>query len=126
MAGIYHPTTRPGARLPHAVLERDGQSISTHDLIAPGQWVLLCSDALWKPVVMSMASRTGHALHCVTIAEAGDCQDVNGTWAALRQVSETGAVLVRPDGHVAWRVDHVPSDPQATLINAWSHCTNVP
>lgn len=126
MAGIYHPTTRPGARLPHAVLQRGGQSISTHDLIVPGQWVLLCSDALWKPVVMSMALRSGHALHCVTIADAGDCQDVNGTWAALRQVSETGAVLVRPDGHVAWRVDHVPSDPQATLINAWSHCTNVP
>mmetsp|Transcript_35257 Transcript_35257/g.83598 ORF Transcript_35257/g.83598 Transcript_35257/m.83598 type:complete len:588 (+) Transcript_35257:1131-2894(+) len=29
--------------------------------------------------------------------------DVSSTWAASRGVSENGAVLVRPDGHVAWR-----------------------
>lgn len=123
MAGIYYPTTRPGARLPHALLMRGGHPISTHDLIVPGQWVLLCSDVLWRPVVAAVAPSDGQQLHCKIIAQMGDCQDVNGAWQALRQVSETGAVLVRPDGHVAWRVEQVPNDPRGALAHAWMHCT---
>lgn len=34
---------------------------------------------------------------CVTFADAA------GQWQRVREVSEAGAVLVRPDGHVAWR-----------------------
>jgi len=124
MAGIYHPTTRPGARLPHAALMREGHLISSHDLIAPGQWVLLCSDVLWRPVVAAVAPSGGQQLLCKIIAQMGDCEDVNGTWQALRQVSETGAVLVRPDGHVAWRVAQVPGDPREALANAWMRCTS--
>ena len=33
MGGIYTPSTRPGARLPHVWLERDGRRVSTHDLV---------------------------------------------------------------------------------------------
>jgi 2,4-dichlorophenol 6-monooxygenase len=124
MAGIYHPTTRPGSRLPHAPLVREGQTISTHDLITPGQWVLLCSDILWRPVVAAVAPSDGNQLHCKVIAQMGDCQDEYGAWQALRQVSETGAVLVRPDGHVAWRVEQVPNDPRGVLVNAWMCCTS--
>ena len=124
MAGIYYPTTRPGARLPHAALMREGHLISTHDLIAPGRWVLLSSDLLWRPIVAALAPSAGHGLDCKIIAHMGDCEDVHGTWQALRQVSDTGAVLVRPDGHVAWRVEHAPSDPRGALAHAWMRCTS--
>ena len=80
-------------------------------------------DVLWRPVVAAVAPSDGQQLHCKIIAQMGDCQDVNGAWQALRQVSETGAVLVRPDGHVAWRVEQVPNDPRGALAHAWMHCT---
>ena len=37
----YHPTTWPGARLPHAWLERGGEKVSTHDLAGKGRFTLL-------------------------------------------------------------------------------------
>jgi 2,4-dichlorophenol 6-monooxygenase len=123
MAGIYHPNTRAGARLPHARLLRDGQTISTHDLIAPGRWLLLCSDARWRRAAAAIAAKPGQPLDCHTIGPKGELSDVDGSWQALRQVSETGAVLVRPDGHVAWRVAQLPSDPLAALSQAWVRCT---
>ena len=33
-------------------------------------------------------------------------------------ITSTGAVLVRPDGHVAWRAPSLPADPAATLRTA--------
>ena len=33
MGDVYHPTTRPGHRLPHAWIEQDGRRLSTHDLV---------------------------------------------------------------------------------------------
>ena len=75
-------------------------------------------------VVAAVAPSGGQQLLCKIIAQMGDCEDVNGTWQALRQVSETGAVLVRPDGHVAWRVAQVPGDPREALANAWMRCTS--
>ena len=36
-------------------------------------------------------------------APDGAYMDVSGQWGAVREVGEGGAVLVRPDGHVAWR-----------------------
>jgi len=29
--------------------------------------------------------------------------DVDGQWAQVREIADDGAVLVRPDNHVAWR-----------------------
>jgi 2,4-dichlorophenol 6-monooxygenase len=37
----YHPTTWPGARLPHCWLGRDGHRVSTHDLAGKGRFALL-------------------------------------------------------------------------------------
>jgi len=40
-----------------------------------------------------------------------DFQDVSGHWAQAHQVTDTGAVLVRPDGIVGWRCIEAPSSP---------------
>jgi hypothetical protein len=34
------------------------------------------------------------------------------------QMGMRGAVLVRPDGHVAWRMPYIPSDPARELAGA--------
>jgi len=37
-------------------------------------------------------------------------------WADLYEVGSRGAVLVRPDAHVAWRTRQTAPDPRAELI----------
>ncbi len=46
---VYVPTTRPGHRLPHAWLERDGLRISTHDLLDDKASFVLIANAKGKP-----------------------------------------------------------------------------
>jgi 2,4-dichlorophenol 6-monooxygenase len=128
MAGIYQPITRPGSRLPHALLERDGQPCSTHDLVAPGQFVLFCANPDWVAATRSAAAATGLPVRAVLVdapLPAGTpadsaiaCQDRRGDWSRLREVGVDGAVLVRPDTHVAWRVQARPGDPAAALLAA--------
>jgi 2,4-dichlorophenol 6-monooxygenase len=124
MAGIYHPTTRPGSRLPHAVLQNasgtEGELMSTHDLLRPGRFTLICGTADWRGAVQTVSESINIAVDTVVVGAHGDYRDIEGRWAALREVSADGAVLVRPDGHVAWRCTDRPSDLVSSLERAIS------
>ena len=99
----YVPTARPGARAPHACLE-DG--ISTIDLYGRGFTLLrLGSDAPDGAALTAAAAARGMPLSVVNIAKP----DVARLYAKK-------LVLVRPDGHVAWRGDALPGD-AANLID---------
>lgn len=122
----YQPTTWPGCRLPHAILQRNGQTLSTLDLAQPDALVLLVShqqQSIWQPAVAALAKYYAFPLHLIAIADQEDSEgsllDCMGAWAACREVDATGAVLVRPDGHVAWRVLSAPTDPEATLASVY-------
>lgn len=97
----YTPTTVPGARAPHLWLS-DGRS--TLDLFGRG-FVLIRSapDADTSGFEQAAAER-GVPLRVETVSEVG-----------VREAYERDLVLVRPDGHVAWRGDIVPTDPHAVL-----------
>ena len=41
-------------------------------------------------------------LRTIVVGEAGTI-DPYGYWRAVREVDEAGAILVRPDGYIAWR-----------------------
>ena len=45
--------------------------------------------------------------------------DPEGVWMAAYGVGEGGAVLVRPDGYVAWRAASAPADPARALSEAF-------
>ncbi len=98
------PSGRPGSRAPHVVVRRAGEAMSTVDLFA-GRWVLCRGPKgrAWQDILRrsGAASALGVVLH--GIAPAGDLQDVGGRWAAAWGVGPGGAVLIRPDGFVAWR-----------------------
>lgn len=108
----YYPTTRPGHRLPHAWLEHHGQRLSTHDL-APhsGSFVLITGpdNDGWSAAAQQAADKFGIRITTVGIADRGDYTDPDGEWARLRQVGDDGALLVRPDNHVAWRSETTPA-----------------
>lgn len=94
----YIQTARPGSRAPHAWL-RDGRS--TLDLFGRG-FVLLRFDASHDSGALEVAAReVGMPLVVV------DIDDPN-----IRKLYGADLVLVRPDGHTAWRADAMPSEPR--------------
>ena len=44
--------------------------------------------------------------------------DLYYDWSRRREVEESGALLVRPDKHVAWRARTLPEDPVGALRSA--------
>jgi 2,4-dichlorophenol 6-monooxygenase len=117
---VYVPTTRPGHRLPHAWLERDGRQISTLDLVKPGRFVLLTGGkgSGWAEAAAVLARTSDVPIEVVEISDDGLVRDVDRRWRHLRGVSADGAVLVRPDQHVGWRAMGRAQDPQAVLSAA--------
>jgi hypothetical protein len=49
------------------------------------------------------------------IGPKGELQDVDHSWSDAHGVNAEGALLVRPDGFVAWRQPGAVGDPQAVL-----------
>jgi 2-polyprenyl-6-methoxyphenol hydroxylase-like FAD-dependent oxidoreductase len=92
----YRPTARPGHLAPHAWLT---PGRSTLDLFGDG-FVLLCfAGAEAAKTFVAAADRLGVPLSVHGIADS----EVAGLY-------ERKFVLVRPDGHVAWRGDAPPGD----------------
>lgn len=118
---VYVPTTRPGHRLPHAWLERDGQRISTHDLLDDkASFVLIANarGAAWIEAARQLAVELKLPLLAVRIAPDGGALDAERRWQALSEVDDTGALLVRPDAIVAWRAKRDVADPHHELKRA--------
>lgn len=100
----YTPTTRPGHHLPHAYLQRDGERISSLYVIDFDNLTLLTTpEAKGRWLDALEGSAAAEHVAVITVGEGGDYQDVAGSWIQLREVEADGAVLVRPDWHVAWR-----------------------
>ena len=93
----YVPTARPGHRAPHAFLA-DGRS--TLDLFGRGFALLgFGADAAEATPLLEAARKRHLPLTFTAIAEPH-----------IAALYERKFVLVRPDGHVAWRGDHMPED----------------
>ena len=94
--------TRPGAKLPHAwLVGHDGRRVSTLDLVGKGRFSLVTGIAgrAWIDAAEGLALPF---LNTVVIGIPG-AQDSYCAWHAVREIDEAGALLVRPDGVVAWR-----------------------
>ncbi|MEI8147867.1 MAG: FAD-dependent monooxygenase, partial [Actinomycetes bacterium] len=100
----YVPNTVPGSRLPHAVLQRGEEAISTLDLVTPGSFLLLSNNADWANVELP------NDLTVTRVIVGVDVEDEVGQWASLSGIAPDGALLIRPDQHVAWRTQSGPSD----------------
>jgi 2-polyprenyl-6-methoxyphenol hydroxylase-like FAD-dependent oxidoreductase len=93
----YVPTARPGHRAPHAFLA-DGRS--TLDLFGRGFALLgFGADAAEAAPLLEAARKRNLPLTFTAIAEPH-----------IAALYERKFVLVRPDGHVAWRADRMPED----------------
>jgi hypothetical protein len=101
-AAPYRQTTRPGARAPHAWLA-DGRS--TVDLFGAGFTLLRLGAAPPDAsAIVAAAARRGMPLDDIALPDP-----------AIAELYELPLVLVRPDGHVAWRGTAAPDDALALI-----------
>jgi putative polyketide hydroxylase len=113
----YVPAARPGSRAPHAWLQRNGERVSAIDLFDTAFTLLAGkSGQPWRDAAATALRDLGVPVAACTVGRGGDLGDEDGTWAQLYGIGPDGAVLVRPDGHVAWRSAAASAEPRAELI----------
>jgi len=108
----YEPSDRPGGRFPHIWLDL-ARNKSTLDWFDKN-FVLVVGlkGEAWLEAAKDVSARTDLQIETHQFEED---PEKHGLLIGLR-----GAVLVRPDGHVAWRMPWLPSDPAAELASALS------
>jgi 2,4-dichlorophenol 6-monooxygenase len=117
----YRPTTRPGHRLPHVWLEVTGKRVSSHDLLDRSAGFLLLANPdgqPWCEAAKALSAKIGVRIRPVRVAVDGDALDTDGDWKRLCQLDSSGAVIVRPDGMIAWRSKAMVADPLRELEEA--------
>jgi hypothetical protein len=101
----HHRTARPGERAPHVWFRAGGVRRSTLDLFDGRLTVLTGPDGGWDEHADELIAgvRVGH-----------DVPDPRGAIQGAYRLGPESAVLVRPDGVVAWRHDG-PARPEALV-----------
>lgn len=117
----YQPTTYPGSRLPHAWLNTTVPSkpaISSRDLAGKGSFTVLTGIGgdVWKEAAGSAANTLGITLKVFSIGPKQDYEDPYFRWSEVREIEESGCILVRPDGFVAWRSMFAIPEASARLL----------
>jgi hypothetical protein len=138
----YVPSARPGSRAPHLWLRPSARlgsrpvamglhhgdpetaQISTLDLFHSGLTLLTGSGAkAWRDAGSPEARALAIPFAAFGVGPAGDFDVVKGNWAELYGVETGGAVLVRPDGHVAWRSRGSGTEPRKAMRTALATVT---
>ena len=93
----------PGERAPHVWVHVDGRRCSTLDLW-DGRLTVVTADPTWRAAAEDLALAA---------------PDLAGPrLVSAYRLGDGGAVLVRPDGYVAWRADVPVADPVGALTDA--------
>lgn len=104
-----------GARAPHAEIDVDGARMSVLDLLGT-DFVLLSPAAAWLHAAEEVSARLGVPVRRYRVGSARFAP-VDDRFSQRYQITGTGAVLIRPDGHVAWQAS-TADDPEVRLAEA--------
>jgi len=116
----YTPSGAPGHRAPHFWIVKQGVRISSIDLFSPDAFTLLTGrgGGAWADAFRHAVETIGVSGRAFVLDAAEDLRAADSGWLALYGMTERGAVLVRPDGHVAWRCVADAENPQAEMVQA--------
>ena len=116
---VYTPTAVPGCRAPHVWLDHAGVRISSIDLLH-SRFVVLAGPGggAWTSAATAIADDTDIPIIGCTVGPGGELTDPEGDFLDRYGISASGAVLVRPDGHVAWRAVAIDGTDTTLLIEA--------
>ncbi|MET9765214.1 FAD-dependent monooxygenase [Streptomyces sp. NPDC006372] len=111
----------PGSRAPHMWVTRRGERISTLDLYERS-FVLLAGPGgqEWRGAAEQAAGTLGVPVEAYLVGDGPDhdlSPEPGADWAELHGAARDGAVLVRPDGFVAWRATGRLPDAGQVLTN---------
>ncbi|MCX4706368.1 FAD-dependent monooxygenase [Streptomyces sp. NBC_01373] len=113
----------PGSRAPHLSVRHRGEQISTLDLYERS--FVLLSDADepngWHEAALRLAEEMSIPLTSYRMGDGPDAEltpEGDTDWSAAHGTTPAGAVLVRPDGFVAWRSSGPVPDAASALRHA--------
>lgn len=117
---FYEMSTVPGSHLPHAWVGDSRTKLALMDLAPYTEWTVITGIAgeAWAGAADKVGHELGIPLRTVVIGPGREVTDLYYDWAKLREVDEDGALLVRPDKHIAWRSMSMPDQPHAALRSA--------
>jgi 2,4-dichlorophenol 6-monooxygenase len=111
----FAPSGRPGARVPHAWLVDGGERRSTLDLLSFDAFTLLTAgrNEAWEAAAAAIADVP---VRYVAIDRAS--LEDEARWLFESGIGRSGALLVRPDQHVAWRSAALPANARSAIHDA--------
>ena len=117
---FYQPTTYPGARIPHAwVYDKTGVKHSLLDLCGKGNFSIFTGigGEEWLKATKNIETQLGIKIQCNIIGPDKDFEDHAGEWSSIREISDSGLILVRPDQHICWRSKEMISNSSEKLMD---------
>ena len=113
----FQPDTVPGSHIPHVWLMHKGKVISMLDLCDYSRFTLIVGvgGQGWVAAASTVAAELGVPIKVARAGLRQEFDDIEGEWLRIRDVSDRGCLLVRPDRFIAWRSRDLPSDPVAAL-----------
>ena len=117
---FYQPTTYPGARIPHAwVYDKTGVKHSLLDLCGKGNFSIFTGigGEQWLKAAKNIEIQLGIKIQCNIIGPDQDFEDHAGEWSSIREISDSGLILVRPDQHICWRSKDMISNSSEKLMD---------
>ncbi|MDX6740786.1 FAD-dependent monooxygenase [Actinocorallia sp. A-T 12471] len=106
----YYASTHPGRHIPHVWLTKDQHRVPLFDLCGKGVFTLLIGPRgeAWREAAAKASADLGIPLQVHSIGLGCDYEDSYGDYTALPAITESTALLIRPDHTIAAH----PADPE--------------
>jgi len=107
---------RIGERVPHLWIDRNGRRTSTVDLPRRGMILLASTEGeAWCEPAATAARLLGVPLETVVVQARASFASAEHLWHAYFGIDSRRAVLLRPDGHIAWYSPETASEPTTVV-----------
>ncbi|HEY0754190.1 MAG TPA: FAD-dependent monooxygenase [Ktedonobacteraceae bacterium] len=115
----HEPSGHPGSHAAHVVLHQGERQFSTLDLFGK-HFVLLtgAQGSYWREPASKVAASLGLPLDIYQIAGEDGFASLDQRFLSAYGLREDGAVLVRPDGFIAWRAVTTEQHPAEAIEQA--------
>lgn len=119
----YIPSARPGARLPHIDFQKNTVPTSSHDFLDYRFFTLFIREKgeHWETALRQLPSIIQEKIKVVRLKELGLEMPNFQNMVSFLAIDATGALLIRPDGHVAWRAKALKGNATEALQQVFQH-----
>ena len=114
----YQPSIAPGVRFPHFWVDDQGKKISSHQWLRADKFTLLCNEegeAWWTKHAEKLTPTTLSIVQVINITKLLNNQPDHALEKSFYPIKKVPLLLIRPDGQVAWRPDHLDIDLHAVF-----------